>query len=243
MTSMVGVEIEAHTPDELVRLVRALGKHRYVASRLHLVHAFAVDAAATGATPETLAEAAAWAKGVLSDRDVDLGSKDERLYRRATDAELAAVLEVFFEGSPAAHAALRAHLDAIGAATEDASRLPFDEGEEEAIFPVLVDAGWELLPLVSLDPELHKGAIASFGDELSWQIARFEEENEVPTQTTLHELPLVGGVELLAAFEEARDVRRRELRAPFVLWESGHPVYLDYVRRGVFRAAKLSSTP
>ena len=103
---------------------------------------------------------------------------------------------------------------------------------EEDLFPVLVDAGWELVPLAKLEPERHRGAIQAFDD---FEVARFEEESHVPPMVTLHELPLLGGVELLAAQDE-----RARMRAPFVLWQEGNPSYLDYVLRGVLRASKLT---
>lgn len=60
-------------------------------------------------------------------------------------------------------------------------------------------------------------------------------ENAVPAVVTLHELPLLGAVDLLAAI----DPRTEQVRAPFVLWQEGHPTYLDYVLRGVLKVAKL----
>ena len=91
---MNGIELTRRTGSELVRFVRTLGKHRYVASRLHLVHAFAIEGAALGGSPD-LGEAAAWAESVLGDPSIELDSRDERLVRKATDAELVAVLDAF----------------------------------------------------------------------------------------------------------------------------------------------------
>ncbi|MBX3260640.1 MAG: hypothetical protein KF782_13185 [Labilithrix sp.] len=227
---MIGFEIGTRSGDELVRFVRALGQHRYVASRLHLVHAFAVEAAGER---EALADAAPWAKRALGSGAIDPASKDERLYRRATDAELVAVLEAFWGGGAggAAKARLRERLASIGAAPDE--RLsPFDESREEDVFPVLVDAGWELLPLAHLDAERHKGAIQAFDD---FEVARFEEESAIPPIVTLHELPTLGGVELLAGVDDGG-----RARAPFVLWQEGHETYLDYVLRGVLRASKIA---
>ena len=218
-----------------MRFVRALGQHRYVAGRLHLVHAFVFDAAREAGPAPALEEAIAWSARVLADPDVDPASRDERLFRRATDAELSAALSVFWTPGGARDAAclrLAERLEAIGVEPPSPSVLPFDESAEDDVYPVLIDAGWELLPLASLDPERHKGAIAAFDD---FEVARFEEENAVPPRTPLHELPLLGALELLAAFDE-----RGLSRAAFVLWASGHEVYLDYVLRGVMRAARLS---
>jgi hypothetical protein len=230
---MIGFELEQVRGDDLLRLVRTLGQHRYVGSRMHLVHAFAVDAAGGDD------EAAAWARRALSasaSGAIDVGSKDERLYRRASEAELGAVLAAFWgdgdrERAAAAHERLRERLRAIDA-VPDPDALPFDESREEDIFPVLVDAGWELLPLAQLDRTRHKGAIEAFDD---FEVARFDEESAIPPLVTLHELPVLGAVELLHAFDDSG-----ALRAPFVLWQQGHETYLDYVLRGVLRAAKLS---
>lgn len=224
---MIGYELGRRTGEELLRFVSALGKHRYVASRLHLVHAFAVEAASDPSIPD----ANAWADHTLGSGEVDVSSKDERLFRRATDAELVAVLTAFWgERAREARARLRARLRSIDALADEGAA-PFDEGREDDMFPVLVDAGWELLPLKDLDATRHRGAIQAFED---FEVARFEEESAVPAVVTLHELPALGGTELLAAFDDSG-----WSRAPFVLWQDGHETYLDYVRRGVLRAAKL----
>jgi hypothetical protein len=231
---VIGFEIGTRTGEELVRFVSSLGKHRYVASRLHLVHAFAFDALA-GTPNDAVAEAVGWAKRALgAGGGIDLASRDERLYRRASDAEVAAVLGTFWSNGPIAEDArtrLRERLGAIDVRVDE-TLLPFDESREEDVFPVLVDAGWELLPLTHLDFERHKGAIQSFDD---FEVARFEEESAIPPLVTLHELPVMGAVELLATVDDTGTAR-----APFVLWQQGHETYLDYVLRGVLRAAKIT---
>jgi hypothetical protein len=245
---VIGHEIEATSGAELVRFVRALGQHRYVSSRLHLVHAFAIEAACAAAEHDAsdeaartaLAEAKTWATQVLGDAEIDRASKDERLYRRVSDAELTAVLAAFWnddERRERAALALAERLVEIGVQPPDLEALPFDEAVEEDMFPVLVDAGWELLPLSGLDPERHKGAIAAFDDALAFDVAKFEEENAVPPQVTLHELPALGALELLAALDDAG-----QLRAPFVLWSSGNDTYVDYVLRGVLKIAKITTS-
>lgn len=228
----------------MVRVVRALGQHRYVAGRLHLVHAFAVEAACESDDPAVLAalaEAKSWAAGVLASPSIDRASKDERLHRRATDAELVAVLSAFWvpgEGRERASLRLAERLASIDVAPPDPSQLPFDETREEDLFPVLVDAGWELLALAELDPERHKGVIGAFAEagdpELSFEIAKFEEESAEARDAALEELPAMGAVELLAAIDAEGNAR-----APFVVWTSGHEIYVDYLLRGVRRAAKL----
>jgi hypothetical protein len=220
-------ELPAATGDDVARVVRALGQHRYVASRLHLVHAFAFDAAG----PE---DAATWARGVLGDAGIDAQSKDERLYRRASEAEVAHVLGAFWgPSSTEVHARLRARLAAAQIAVPE--HRAFDETGEDDVFPVLVDAGWELLPLAQLDPARHRGAIEAFGEAILFEAARFEEEAPLERPAYLQELPVLGPVELLSGADGAG-----VLVEPLVLWTQGPETYHDYVLRGVLRAAKLA---
>ena len=78
---MIAYALGARRADEAVRVVRALGSHRYVAGRLHLVHALAL-AAITEDEAGVLAEARAWADRTLADATLDAASRDERLWRR-----------------------------------------------------------------------------------------------------------------------------------------------------------------
>jgi hypothetical protein len=217
------------TGEQAVRVVRALGGHRYVLGRCHEVHAFAVDAARPCLPPN--AEIVLWAEKVLEDKSVDKLSRDPRLVRRATDSELVTVLSAFW--APSAHTEevhdkLSDHLQFF----EQSELPPFDDDAEENMFPVLIDAGWELLPLALLDEERHKGVIESFGDRLAFEAARFVEEDSVPPKTYLMELPPLGQSELLYAVDEDLD-----LVAPLCVWADVPPSYLDYVLRGVTRAA------
>jgi hypothetical protein len=224
---MIGHEIGSCSGEELVRLVRALGRHRYVASRLHVVHAFVFDAAA-GEEP-ILDEGATWARRALGSGVIDIASKDERLFRNATDDEVCALVAAFWlpgEARERARTKLYEHLRSIDALPPEGA-LPFDESREDEVFPRLLDGGWELLPLSAFDPERHKGAIGAFDD---FDVARFEEENTVPPVVTLCELPLIAATELLSDPADA----------PFVVWTDGHESYVDYVLRGVLRAAKLA---
>ena len=236
---MFGFELDDVTGEELVRFVRALGKHRYVDGRLHVVHAFAVEAAHAATADPALDDAAAWASRVVSG-PIDLATKDERLFRKVTDPELVAVLDAFWsagERRSVAQDKLRARLAAIDVdLAVECERLPFDEDREDDVFPILVDAGWELVPIARFDRERHKGAIDAFGDEVGYQGAKFDEENAIPPLVHLHELPVLGATELLAAIDDETN----KLRAPFVLWQAGNETYLDYLLRGVMRAAKLA---
>jgi hypothetical protein len=232
---MIAIDMGVQTAEQAVRLVRALGSHRYVAGRLHLVHALAI--AAAGDDPAgTLTEARTWALGTIAreNEGLDLASRDERLWRRCSDTEVAALLEAYWAPGPraaAARSALREQLARHGLKDEHA---PFDEAAEASIHPMAVDAGWELLGLRELDPERHRGAILAFGDGLGYASARFEEETAVPVPSHIYELPALGPAELLAGAKDDGT-----LAEPFVVWAQGNETYLDYVFRGVRRAAKL----
>jgi hypothetical protein len=231
---MIAVELPAKDVEAMLRAVRALGSHRYVAGRMHVIHAFAVASAHVAAGPEELADATSWAEAVLADESIDVASRDERLFRRATDAELVAVLAAFLRPESAPHAAdeLLDWLERAELPLPDAD--PFDPAAEEDIHPLLVDAGWELHPLAALDPERHKGAIQWFGEPIQFEAARFEEESAIPAPVYLQELAAFGPLELLRGADE-----EGALLEPLTVWTAGDLRYHEYVLAGVKRAAKL----
>jgi hypothetical protein len=234
---MIAIDLGVENVEQALRLVRALGSHRYVAGRLHLVHAFAAASTDDDASG-VLDEARAWARATIAgsqEERLDPGSRDERLWRRCSDAELAAVLEAFWVPGARSHATrirLRNLLRSEGLELDE--RKVFDESSEDRIHPLAVDAGWELLPLRDLDADRHKGAIAAFGDGLAFETARFEEETAIPPSPHLYELPALGPAELLTAVDDSGVFVQ-----PFVVWSQGNATYLDYVFRGIERAAKL----
>jgi hypothetical protein len=221
---------------EAVRLVRALGAHRYLAGQLVMVHAFALAALEAPDAPAALAESIVWARAVLDDPTVDLASKDERLFRAASRDEVTSLLLGFWTPSAQADRAHERLMDRLGSLGLDVgTHAPFDEEVEDDLHPILVDAGWELCPLAALDPERHKGAIDAFGESILFDAARFEEESAIPPPCYLQELPLIGPVELLRGVDA-----NGNLVEPLVLWTEGHDVYQDYVLRGALRAAKTA---
>lgn len=227
---MQGEDLPLVNADEFLRVVKALGGHRYVDGCLHLIHAFVYEAAGPR---EGLEDAYQWASSLLQSNDVDPNSRDPRLFRKSSTNELVLALSSFLSGGTHhTRERLRNRLRTIDSSP---SRAPFDEAAEADMFPVLIDAGWQLLPLSKLDPERHKGAIAAFGDEINFQSARFDEENAVPERVSLHELPAFGSAELLDATDEEGD-----LRHPIPLFSEGNEIYLDYILRGVLKVAKVA---
>jgi hypothetical protein len=199
-------ELEVASPDEALRIVRALGKHRYVAGKSHFVHALVAC--------EIEGELGAWATAVLGDESVDKASRDERLVHRATDDELCAVLSRFWSDTRAQDALL-----------DRLERYEVDVTSDDEPFPLLVDAGWELLGLAELDAERHRGAIEAYGERIHFDVARFEEEEHLPPKVHLQELDAIG----VSALLHPPDA--------LVLWLSGDETYQDYVIRGALRAA------
>jgi hypothetical protein len=215
---MIGRELPVETVEQACRVVRALGGHRYVAGKLLLVHTL-VDPLGRQ----------------LEDPDVDAASRDERLWRPATEADLASVLALFWgegDASLQARDGLLAHLDRLELPLPEPD--PFDESREDDVHPLLIDAGWELLPLAELDPERHRGAMGAYGEPILFESARFEEQEAMPPPTHLYELPAIGPRELLEGAEGGL------LTHPLMLYTQGDETYVDYVLRGVLRAAKIT---
>jgi len=216
-------ELPASGVDDALRVVRALGKHRYVAGRTHFVHALAAA--------DLDGEIGRWARFVIGDDTVDKASRDERLVKRASEDDVCAVLAWFWQ-EPTRGRACDALLERLEAFGVDASiGEPFDDDEP---FPLLVDAGFELLPLAELDAERHRGAIEAFGERIQFDVACFEEREHLPPQVHLQELPAMGVAELV------RGARDGELDEALSLWLSGNETYQDYVIRGVLRAARIA---
>lgn len=220
------VELPAGRVDEALRVLRALGKHRYVAGRMHFVHALAARD-----LPDD-SELRRWARYVLVDETIDKTSRDERLVRRATEDDLASVLSWFWDDATAGPACdgLLERIETFGIDLRMTE--PFDDDDET--FPLMIDAGFELLPLAELDPERHRGAIEAFGELIQFDVAAFEEQEHLPSVVHLQELPAFGVAELV------HGARAGELTRPLSLWLEGNETYQDYVIRGVLRAAKLA---
>lgn len=202
--------------EDVLRVVKALGTHRYIAARKHLVHVLVLG------DDEALR--------VLADPDIDAASRDERLWRACTETEVSDVLARFWRDDDEAARAkeiLADHLERLALPLPSAE--PFDASGEEDIHPLLVDAGWELLPLRELDPQRHKGLLGYYDDPVYLDNARFEEENAIPPLVHLQELPAIGPRELLFGASHG------ELVAPLVIWCAGDTTYHEYVLKGVLR--------
>jgi hypothetical protein len=217
----------ARTADEVARLVRALGKHRYLREadlRLH----FLVDRSLVH-LPDFAARAAAFQTRVRAEPDLDLRSRDPSLWRPASADEVTAALTAFWTPDDAGQRARArllasiAELDLGGHEHE-----PFASSPEEPPHPELVLLDWVLLPVDELDPDRHAGALGALeesGEEITPSAVVYQEAS------------------VIAASELARGAPNGALTEDFVVWSEGPYPYADYVFRGASKAAKLVELP
>jgi hypothetical protein len=223
---MFGWSFAARTVDELARLLRALGKHRYLMDtdlRLH----WSVDAAL--ADRESFFEhAMAFNQRRAEQPELELGSRDPALWRPASVDQVIEALGCFWdpELGPDAGLRLQAALRTEGVAAADHE--PFGSDADEVPHPELVLLDWVLLPVDQLDTERHAGALRAM------EVA---EEEVNPSEPIYVEGPTIAEPELLAG------APRGVLPDDLVWWADGAYSYCDYVFRGVARSAKLLDPP
>jgi hypothetical protein len=223
----------ARTPDEIGRLVRALGRHRYLREadlRLH----FLVDRA-LAALPEELSgasyarHAAAFEARRRREPELDLRSRDPSLWRPASADEIIAALTTFWTPDDAGDTArerLLEGLEELDLGGDD--HPPFGSPTEEPPHPELVLLDWVLLPVDELDTERHAGALAALeqsGDEID------------PSAPVYQEAAVIAAAELCLGAPNG------VLADDFLVWSEGPYAYADYVFRGASKAAKLVEPP
>jgi hypothetical protein len=217
----------ARTADEVARLVRALGKHRYIKEadlRLH----FLVDLALVD-LPDFAARAASFEARVRAEPDLDLRSRDPSLWRPASADEVTAALTAFWtpdEAGQRARSRLLACVSELDLGGHEHE--PFTSPPEEPPHPELMLLDWVLLPVDELDPERHAGALAAL-----------EESGEEITPSA----PIYQEATVIAACELARGAPNGALTEDFVVWSEGPYPYADYVFRGASKAARLVEPP
>jgi hypothetical protein len=224
---MLAWSFAARTPDEVGRLVRALGRHRYLREadlRLH----FLVDRA-LAALPEFARHADAFQARVRREPQLDQRSRDPSLWRAATSDEIVTALTTFWtpdEAGLTAHQRLLdglSELDLMGEARE-----PFASSPEEPPHPDLVLLDWVLLPVDELDADRHVGALTALeesGEEIN------------PSAPIYQEAATLSAAELLLGAPNG------VLAEGFLVCSEGPYPYADYVFRGASKAAKLVEPP
>lgn len=217
----------ARTAEEVGRLLRALGRHRYLREadlRLH----FAVDRALEG-DPAFGHHAHAFTNRKKREPELDLRSRDPSLWRPATVDEVIAVLTAFWTPGAPGEAARERLLDVLEELDlMHAEHEPFSSPAEEPPFPELLLLDWVLLPVEELDAERHAGALAALedsGDEIA------------PSAPIYQEATALGAPELVLGAPNG------VLAEDFLIWSDGPYAYSDYVFRGAAKMAKLVEPP
>jgi hypothetical protein len=224
---MLGWTFSARTVDEVARLIRALGKHRYVREVDHRLH-WTVDAALAD-QPEFAPHAARFAERRRRERELEIASRDPTLWRPATADEVILALSAFWTpGDVAARSAERLVAALAETGLPPAEHAPFTLSPDELPHPELILLDWVLLPVDELDTERHAGALACMEDA-------GEEVNA--------SVPLYQEGPVLAAPELCRGAPNGVLADDFLIWSDEPYSYSDYVLRGASRAAKLVDPP
>ncbi len=225
---MYGWSFAARTVDEVGLLLRALGKHRYLAEVDHRLH-WAVDATVAVVDPTFEGAVARFAELRIEHPDLDLRSRDPALWRAApTDEVIAALAALWDPGARGerCRVALRQTLRDEGIGVSE--HQPFQSDADEPPHPELVLLDWVLLPVDELDTERHAGALRAMADT---------GEDVNPSEPSHLEGPTLSEVELCDGCP------RGVLPTDFMVWADGPYRYCDYVFRGASRAAKLVDPP
>lgn len=224
---MLAWSFAARTVEEVARLIRTLGKHRYVHEVDHRIH-WAVDAA-LASHPTFAPHAAAFAALRARDPSLDPTSRDPRLHRAAPADEVIAALATFWspdEAGEAARASLLGVLVSAGLSVGD--HAPWTASPDEPPHPELILLDWVLLPVDELDADRHAGALDALEDS---------DEEINPS------LPIYQEGPILAAPELTRGAPNGVLPEDFLVWSEGPYPYADYVFRGAAKASKLVDPP
>ncbi len=225
---MLAWSFSARMLDEVARLLRALGKNRYVSEVDHRIH-WSVDAALAD-LPAFAEHARAFAQRRAAEPTLDPASRDPSLWRSATVDEVVAALGAFWEPGAAVEAR-RARLTSLlgDAGVSPATHQPFESDPEEPPFPELVTLDWVLLAVDELDADQHAGALSS--------LEAHGGEIQTPSDPVYVEGPALSLPELCAGAPHG--VLERDVE----IWADGPFGYVDYLFRGVSKAAKLVDPP
>jgi len=224
---MLGWSFAVRMIDEVARLVRCLGKHRYVKEVDHRIH-WTLDAALED-VPTFGPHAAAFRALARDNPDLRKNSRDPRLWRQATaDDVIAALTSVWGPG------------DAMGARRERLVHLfqeedlamgehaPFASDPESPPFPELIELNWVLYAIDELDADRHAGVLVALEGS---------EEPFHPSEPIYQEGPALSIVEMIDGAPLGI------LEDDLCIWSDGPYQYVDYVFKGVSKAAKLAEPP
>lgn len=224
---MFGWSFAARSVEEFLRVVRGLQRHRYLREVDHRFH-WAVDVALYRAGVETSAPHVDRMRALAD--ELDLGSREPRLWRPAALEEVVATLELLWlDAGTAGRTARRSLVEVLREAEVPApEHTPFESEIDEPPHPELIQLDWELLSVDQLDAERHKGALSA--------MERGEDEVD-PASPIYVEGPVLSEVEL------DRPLPRGLWPADPIFWASEPYGYAEYVFRGVAKLARLDEPP
>jgi hypothetical protein len=224
---MLAWTFSARTLEEVGALLRAMGRHRYLREADHALH-WSVDKALSDREPFD-ARAAAFRERHAKEKDLDPGSREPSLWKYADTEVVIEALAAFWTPGEAAERARGKLSKALAAAEiELPAHAPFQSNPEEPPHPELILLDWEFFPIDELDPERHSGALRAL--ELAGEA--------VDTSAPVY----VEGVSISWP-ELAQGAPRGVLPTDFLVWCDGDYSYVDYVFRGVAKAARLVDPP
>ena len=224
---MFGWSFGAGDHAEMMQLCRAMQRHRYLQEVDHRLH-WTVDAALGSLDPDFARAVQRFKVQCNEHPDLDLLSRDPRLWRPLTLDELGAVLGYFWQPETQARAAQALLRVMQQAGFELMQHPPLASAADDPPHPELLLLDWVFLPVDQLDSQRHAGALRAMEDS-------GEEIN--PSEPVYVEGPTLSSVELTAAAPAG------QLVADPIFWADGPYPYLDYVFRGVRRGAKLPDPP
>jgi hypothetical protein len=224
---MLAWSFSARTLDEIEKLLRALGKHRYIREVDHRIH-WTID--------QTLADLPAFAPHAKAfelrrnhEKHLEPQSRDPSLWRQASMDDVVTALRAFWVPGPDAERRkkqLREIIRKMGLPEIDHE--PFEASADEPPHPELIQLDWVLYPVDELDADRHRGALE----------AMEEAQEEVDASAPVYqEGPLISIPELCSGAPDG------VLCADFLVWSDGPYSYSDYVFRGASKAAKLAEPP
>src|SRR5262245_37641762 len=143
---MLAWAFSVRSVDEVSRLVRALGRHRYVREVDHRIH-WTVDHALAD-VPAFAARAAAFAARRRTEHELEIASRDPSLWRAVTADEVVTVLDAFWSPSQGQQLYRRRLVEALAeTGLAPATHAPFHAPPDEPPHPELIQLDWVLLPV------------------------------------------------------------------------------------------------
>ena len=224
---MLAWSFSARTLDEIERLLRALGKHRYIREVDHRIH-WTIDATLSD-LPAFAPHARVFDLRRQNEKNLEPQSRDPSLWRQASIEEIVTALRAFWVPGPEAEKRKKKLRDLIqNIGLPEIDHEPFEASADEPPHPELIQLDWVLYPVDELDTDRHQGALD----------AMEEAQEEVDALAPIYqEGPIISVPELCAGMADGN------LVADFLVWSDGPYSYSDYVFRGASKAAKLSEPP